>query len=216
MSPNPLLYLPLNAPHGPLRVPEKYAAPYLGNEDIPEARAMMYGMLASIDENIGSFCDFLEEKMLTENTILILMTDNGTAQGISFSQTRHEAGSLKSGYNAGLRGRKTSPYEGGHRGAFILNWPAGGYTAGAEVTRLTAHLDVLPTLMELAGLDYDRSIDFDGRSFASLLEDPEDSSWPERTLFVHHQIQFGVRNSDDLPVKYKDYAVMRIPYTLLL
>lgn len=201
------VYLPLNAPHGPFKVPKKYVDPYLDNPDIPEKRAWMYGMVASIDENLGALRQFLREQNLEENTILIYMTDNGTASGVTFADGK--AGfQVKDGYNAGMRGRKTTPYEGGHRAAFMIRWPKGGLATRRNVPQLTAHLDVLPTLVDLAGLDWLPPAPLDGKSLADILQHPESASWTARNLLVHNQVSFGTKAVGDQPEKYRDFCVM--------
>ena len=97
------LYLPTNAPHGPYLVPDKWAKPYVGNKDV--ANANFYGMIANIDHNIGILRRRLHELGLAENTILIFMTDNGTAGGGKFKGLDSEP---LVGYNAGMRGKKSS------------------------------------------------------------------------------------------------------------
>lgn len=93
------LYLALNAPHGPYRVPPEWAAPYQGNKDV--ANPNFYGMIANIDHNMGLLRGRLKELGLTDKTILIFMTDNGTSAGAKFRGLDSEA--LR-GFNAGMRG----------------------------------------------------------------------------------------------------------------
>ncbi|MEM9928305.1 MAG: arylsulfatase [Bacteroidota bacterium] len=201
------LYLATNAPHGPLNVPERYVIPYLNNPDIPERMAWFYGMIASIDENVGRFTSFLQDQDLLENTIIITMSDNGTRDGYK-PQTGE-------GFNAGMRNLKGSPYEGGHRVPFSIQWPAGGLTGGPPITQLTAHLDVLPTLVDLLDLELPADVAFDGTTLAPLLNNPDEATWPERTICVHNQISFGKKLDNDLPVKYKKYAVMTDQWRLV-
>jgi len=180
------VYLTTNAPHGPYRVPEMYSQPYDDKVGDDPELAKFYGMIANIDENVGRLLTRLNELELDSNTIVIFMTDNGTARGASFSDNRGNEGELLSGYNAGLRGRKGSPYEGGHRVPCFVRWPAGGLSPSMERGQLTAHLDLLPTLMELCQLNRPAGIQFDGRSLAGLLSGKAEQ-WPKRTLFAHHQ-----------------------------
>ena len=77
------------------------------------------------------------------------MTDNGSAGGVDVDEDQN----VISGHNAGMRGKKGSEYDGGHRVPFFLHWPAGGFDRGCEVGRITANVDILPTLIELCGLD---------------------------------------------------------------
>ena len=190
-------YLPTNVPHQPLLVPDKYVQPFLGK--VPEAMAHYYGMLVNFDENLARLRRELRQLQLEEDTILIFLSDNGTWDGVQFDQH----GTPVAGFNAGMRGRKISPYEGGHRVPCFIYWPAGGIVGGRDVDRLTAHFDLLPTLIDLCGLTPPPHVRFDGVSLARLLRAPKESvvDWPNRTLFVHNQ-----RVID--PIKGKDYAVM--------
>jgi arylsulfatase A-like enzyme len=186
-------YIPTNAPHVPLNVAEKYSQPYLDKGlSVPLAR--FYGMIANIDENLARLTGKLKELGLEDNTILIFMTDNGSATG---------AGS--GGFNAGIRGFKGSEYDGGHRTPCFLRWP-GKLPAGRDVARLTAHIDVLPTLLDLCSLPKPDKVTFDGRSLRPLLEDK--GAWPERTLLVHSQ-------RIDHPEKWRKCAVMTDRWRLI-
>ncbi len=74
--------------------------------------ANFYGMIANIDDNVGKLREFLDQEGLTDNTIFIFTTDNGTSSGDEV-------------FNAGMRGKKGSQYDGGHRVPFFLHWPQG-------------------------------------------------------------------------------------------
>ena len=112
------LYLALNAPHGPYHVPPEWAAPYQDNKEVYNPN--FYGMIANIDHNMGILRQRLDELGLAENTILIFMTDNGTAAGAKFEGLTSEA---VLGYNAGMRGKKSSVYEGGRGCRFSFIGP---------------------------------------------------------------------------------------------
>jgi len=180
------VYLTTNAPHGPYRVPDRYSNPYDSLVGRDAELAKFYGMIANIDENMGRLLGRLDELGLSGNTIVIFMTDNGTSRGATFTDYRGNEGKIVSGFNAGMRGRKGSPYEGGHRVPCFIRWPAAGITGGRDVSRLTAHLDLLPTLIELCGLKRPDGLKFDGVNIAPLLRGNTDDG-TDRTLFAHHQ-----------------------------
>jgi len=188
------VYLPTNAPHGPHHVPWKYVEPFAKDPRIHERAARFYGMLANVDENIGRLRRRLTELDLADDTLVLFLTDNGGTAGVRL-------------YNAGMRAGKGSAYDGGHRAACFLHWPAGRLTGGRDIQPITAHLDLLPTLVDLCRLRPSDEIRFDGTSLAALLRGKGDD-WPARTLFVHHQGRFGQKIQDDRPIKYKDFAVM--------
>jgi len=175
-------YLPTNAPHQPFQVPPKYEAMYRHKT----ARPGFYGMITRIDENVARLRKHLRRLGLEDDTILIFMTDNGT---------------VSRDFNSGMRGRKGSHYEGGHRVPCFVRWPAGGLAGGRDVKRIAAHVDILPTLIDLCGLKPPRKIAFDGASLAPLLAGRR-RDWPDRTMFVELQNVVG------RPVKWRRCAVM--------
>lgn len=187
-------YISLNAPHKPLYCPLEYSDPYEGDPRVsyPE----FYGMVTNIDDNVAKLMDMLEDEGLADNTILIFMTDNGTAGGLHKNR----------GYDGGMRGSKNSEYDGGHRVPFILRWPAGQIEAGKSVERLTAHFDILPTFIDLIGLEAPE-IDFDGSSLRDLLY-TDGKMWPDRALVVESQ-----RVVD--PIKWRKSAVMTDQWRLV-
>ena len=180
-----LCYLPLAAAHSPLFVPDKYREPYRQQKP---AIASFYGMIANVDENLGRLDAFLRENGLRENTILIFMTDNGTATGDPV-------------FNAGMRGKKIALYEGGHRVPFFVRWPAGKLRPAGDIDTLTQSQDVLPTLLELCGLTAPAGTRFDGTSLAGLLRGST-AAFPDRKLVI----QFS-RMNEPQP-KSGDAAVM--------
>lgn len=184
-----LVYIPTNAPHGPFLVDEKYSKPYK-DMGVPSPRSEFYGMIANIDENLGRIEQKLAELNLSDNTIFIFTTDNGTA-----------AGAQQGGFNAGMRGQKGSEYEGGHRVPFFIRWPQGKIGGGRDVSRLTAHIDVLPTLAELCEVPLPETVNLDGKSLVPLLKADQDAKWPERILAVHSQRL-------EIPQKWRKAAVM--------
>lgn len=183
-----LAYIATNAPHGPMHSPKDASAPY---GDLNTHLANFFGMIANIDENVGKLREFLDEEGLTEDTIFIFTTDNGTSSGAKI-------------FNAGMRGAKGSEYDGGHRVPFFIHWPAKGWTKGRDITPITAHVDVVPTLVDLCGVPAPPDVEFDGRSIRPLLEGTasvDDGTWPDRILITDSQ-----RVKD--PIKWRKSAVM--------
>jgi hypothetical protein len=89
-----------------------------------------------------------------------------------------------------MRGAKGSPYEGGHRVPLFAHWPKGGVTGGRDVPTLTAHIDLLPTMLDLCGLKRPNlgvNLRLHGRSLRPLLLQKKDAPWPERTLVTDSQ-----------------------------
>ena len=180
-------YLSTNAPHSPFNVPEKYLDIY-GDADLLPHQQRFYGMISNIDENFGILLDKLEEWELEENTIVIFMTDNGTAAGIASDRKTGRT----YGYNAGMRGKKGSQYDGGHRVPLMIRWNDGGWTGGIDIDELAAHVDLLPTLAVLCSVPYNPTLRMDGISLAGVLAqgravpvrmlvtDTQRQQWPEQ------------------------------------
>jgi hypothetical protein len=106
-----------------------------------------------------------------------------------------------------MRGAKGSPYEGGHRVPLFFSWPAGGFNGSRDIDQLTAHIDVLPTMIELCGLKRPGGPRMHGTSLKPLLADSH-SSWPDRTLITDSQ------RLDQL-VKWRQTAVMTDQWRLV-
>jgi len=194
------LYLSTNAPHDPYIVPDKYAALYEAS-GMPPAMAKFYGMITNIDENLGRFRKHLDDLGLSENTLLIFLTDNGTTAGWIDPKAGYDY------FNAGMRGWKGSAWDGGHRVPCFWHWPAKGLTGGRDATQLTAHIDILPTLTDLLDLKQPEGPAIDGVSLRGVLTD-DGPALPDRTLFVHVQRGF-------LPPKWKNSVAMTPRWRLI-
>ena len=151
-------YIPTNTPHVPNVVPEKYSKPYTGTYKGKKIPDTFYGMIANIDENLGKLEAFLKAQGLRDNTILIFMSDNGT-----------QSGQAQQIFNAGMRDRKGSVIDGGHRVPLFVRWLDGRLRHGTDIAELATVQDLLPTLMDLCGLKGDDSA-LDGTSLAGLLK----------------------------------------------
>lgn len=186
-------------PHFPLVVPDALADPYRAM-GLHEHNALTYGMIASVDANVGRIMDTLEELGLEEDTILIFMSDNGP-------RTRRTKNDKYPGrYVAGLRGTKTSVYENGIRVPFLIRWP-GQIAAGRRLDTLAGHLDVMPTVADACGVSLPDDRALDGISMLGLLRG-ETSAWPDRRLF--YQLHAGPE-----PFRYVHFAVRTKQYKLI-
>jgi arylsulfatase A-like enzyme len=187
-----LAYISTNAPHGPLHCPQKYMDMYKGQ---PDRTAAFLGMITNIDDNIGKTRDLLKELGVYEDTIFIFTTDNGTAFGQEV-------------YNAGMRGRKGSEYDGGHRVPFFLHWPNGGMKELKKIDTICHAVDIAPTLLDLIGAPSPKGYEFDGVSLRKILESDDTIDWPDRFLVTDSQ---RVRD----PIKWKQSAVMSQGWRLI-
>lgn len=159
------------SPHAPLAAPEEFVAPFRGK--VSEDEALYLGMVQNIDFNLGRLLEFLDKRKLNQDTILVAMNDNGTTYGLDM-------------YNAGMRGCKTTPWQGGSRAFSFWRWP--GHWKPHAVDNLAAHLDFLPTICELTNTQVPEAVrkQLEGFSMKPLLEAKQPLAWhAERMLFVH-------------------------------
>ncbi len=187
-----LVHLSPNAPHGPMHSPPEWSKPY---QHLGVKLANFYGMIANIDYNVGELRKFLKREGLEQNTIFIFTTDNGTSTGSKV-------------FNAGMRGSKGSEYDGGHRVPFFIRWPAGKLNQPKDVNPITAHVDILPTLMDFCQIPIPKNLKFDGVSLKPILYQPECTDWPDRILVTDSQ-----RVKD--PIKWRKSAVMTSRWRLI-
>lgn len=161
-------YIPTYSPHAPLVAPEEYVDPYKGM--VSENEATFFGMLACIDANIGRLLAKLDDLGLNENTVVILMNDNGATAGVDL-------------WNANMRGCKGTSWFGGTRAISYWRWK--GVFDERSIDGLASHMDVFPTVAELSGskLSSEVTDDLDGISLLPQLKG--DDVLPERPLFVH-------------------------------
>ncbi|MHC4675612.1 MAG: sulfatase-like hydrolase/transferase, partial [Planctomycetota bacterium] len=159
-------YVPYNAPHSPFQVPDKYFDKYKAR-GLDDILACIYGMCENLDDNIGRLLKRLDDLKLTENTIVIFLTDNGP-------QTDR--------YNGDMKGRKGSVDEGGVRVPCFIRWP-GRIKPGLTIEPIAAHIDLLPTLIELCAIKNAETLLLDGTSVAPLLAGST-ANWPDRMIFA--------------------------------
>jgi arylsulfatase len=184
-------YLPLNACHGPQWAPSEMREAIARRfPKLSPGQVGYLAMLANADENFGRLETFLKETGLRDNTIVVFLSDNGGY-------------ALTGQFNAGMRGGKSRLAEGGHRVPCFIRWPAGRIGGGSDLSGLTQVQDLLPTLLELCGVDPAANAQFDGVGLAKSLRG--ERPVPDRTLIV----QYG------LPEPFRMTCVMRGRWRLL-
>lgn len=162
------LYVPYNAVHAPLQVPESYLEPY---KNLRGPRRQLAGMLAAVDEGVGQIVDSLEKAGIREETLIVFSSDNGGP---------------RPGKNTPLRDYKGTIYEGGIRACAFANWP-NKIPAGQRRDQAMHIADWYPTLLALAGQDLNEQEDseqnsIDGRNVWKMLT--EDAPSPHDAILV--------------------------------
>lgn len=197
-------YLSFNAPHTPLQVPKKYYNMYkdldpevgfmdeslaskMSEKDKEDARRI-YGMVTNIDDNVGKVLNKLTELGIEEETIIIFMTDNGPQQ---FR------------YNSNMKGLKGTVYNGGTRVPFYIKY-AEKFKNSKVISRMSAHIDILPTILELCNLKIPSDRKIDGQSLVPLINS---KPFNDRHLFSYWTRRF--------PEKYINMSIQNDNYKLV-
>jgi len=193
-------YIPTNAPHSPFHdVPENERAHYAdvdwspidltgsGGKNLPEIAAM----IENIDDNVGRLMQRLKAFGIQRDTLVIFLVDNGP-------NTRRYAGPF--------RGNKSEVYEGGMRSPLWMYWP-GHLKPRQSRDELVAHIDLLPTILEVCGVAKPAGLALDGRSFWPLVTGKSDA-WPERPLVIQ-------THRGDVPQRYHQFMIREGDWKLL-
>ncbi len=180
------IYWAINIPHYPYQPKEKWIRYYEENfPDMKKNRQMYNAFISTMDEIIGQMTDYLEEKGLDDNTIIVFQSDNGYS-----GETPAWGGGGNRGH---YRGCKFSLFEGGIRVPSIVSYP-GVVPEGEVRDQMTMNIDWFPTIVDLAGISAE-GMDVDGKSLVPLIMDPSASSRHE-VLYFDFLDQWAVRKGD--------------------
>lgn len=190
------LYVPFSVPHYPLAEPARYTQPYeLMIEN--ESRRLFAASETHMDEGIGKVLSTLDRLGLRENTMVVFMSDNGGQE--SWSSRTEYNGRYRPhdqlGSNKPLRGWKGSVYEGGVRVPALVQWP--GRIRPGVVEGVTAAMDLMPTILRLAGAEEssgDTDAPVEGRDLTSVFL--QGASPGDRVLYWKTGGQSAVRRGD--------------------
>lgn len=189
------IHMAFENPHVPLFISDDY----LGNHS-PSPRGLYGDAVSEMDSIIGEIISTLEKTNQLDNTLILFLSDNGA--WVNPSNGLGDDGSvspLDGGSNAPFQGGKGDTYEGGLRVPFIVKRPVAGddeqtgtTTCAFEPIRVpVSALDILPTVLDYAGVELPKDEVHDGVSLRALLEGEVDSleerclfHWRERDLYA--------------------------------
>jgi arylsulfatase A-like enzyme len=175
------LYVPHFAVHTPIQAKEDLIARYRAKEPVGGHNNPVYAaMIHSVDESVGRIVAALDDAGISDKTLVIFMSDNGGLGGYQIPGTDRTKGITD---NAPLRGGKGTLYEGGTRVPFIATWPA-AIPAGTKAESPAVHVDLFPTLVELAGGTPNDEYPLDGESLVRLLKEPN-ASFAHGPIYYH-------------------------------
>ena len=187
------LYLAFNAPHSPIQPPEEYLERYhQRHPDVSEKRANFAAFVEHLDAAVGRVTQTLLDTGLSENTLLVFVSDNGGAR-------YHGAD------NGTLAGQKQDMLEGGIRVPMCAVWP-GQIAAGTRSNLAAMTMDLFPTICEAVGTEIASPID--GRTILPTLRGAE-QQWEDREL-VWVRLEGGERYQGR-----PYYCIRRGPWKLL-
>lgn len=184
-------FVPYNAPHVPLQVPDHYFDKYkaLGLDDYT---ACSYGMTENVDDNVGRLLGTLEALGVADNTIVMFTSDHGPDSAR---------------FNGGMRGFKKSMHEGGVRVPLLVRWPK-GIKPGTKVDGIAADIDLLPTIIELTGIAPPQTHPLDGCSLAPLLQE-QSVEWPDRMIFTYSS-RSGIEKMTPCAVRNNSHRLVNV------
>ncbi|MBR9999610.1 MAG: arylsulfatase [Cyclobacteriaceae bacterium] len=167
-------YIPYNAPHTPYQVPDTFYNRFINRLSIGDTaanirRSTIYGMCENIDLNVGRIIREIDQMGMSDRTIFVFMTDNGP-NGDRFN-----------GY---MRGKKGSVHEGGVRVPCFFYWKD-RITGGKKIDGAAAHIDILPTLVNLCGLEFTPENPLDGIDLSEYLLSERETRTPDRKIYNH-------------------------------
>ena len=186
------LYFSSLAPHAPYQAPQTDIDAYQDLFSDPIHRTYA-GMVTNLDRQIGRIIAALETKGMRENTLIVFTTDNGGATSALFAtgarspEEREESGGVELGSkppasNGRFAGGKGTLKEGGVRLPAIFNWP--GKIPSVVVDEPLHHVDMMPTLLALAGAKGSADHPFDGKNAWATIAEGQPSPHEDLLLGV--------------------------------
>lgn len=203
------LYLPFIEPHVAMHPPQASVDRFplewdtvayrgqCGYLPHPRPRAAYAAMISDLDNYVGRITKLVEDKKLSESTLIIFTSDNGATHAHGGDPNFHVGGADAKFFNstAGLRGYKGSVYEGGIRVPTIVSWP-GVTPAGTSNHQPSYFADWFPTLCEVCGTESPK--DLDGESLWHAISEQKNfvRTRPMVWVFPEYTGQVAVRIGD--------------------
>ena len=177
------VYMPLNAPHTP-------HAP--GDAFVGKSKLDIYGdFMVEVDHHIGRVMDELDRLKLSDNTLVIVTSDNGPETNMfpRLNKSGHDSSSH-------FLGAKRDNWEGGHRVPFIARWP-GVIASGSQCDTPFCLVDMMATFAEIASVALPEDQGVDSVSILPLMHG-KNGDYRNRHAIIHHSStgRFAIRRGD--------------------
>lgn len=180
------LYMSHYAVHAPFKADKRFVQKYI-EKGLSQKEAEYASLIEGMDKSLGDLMDWVENKGIEKNTIIIFMSDNG-----GYSVGRGGEAALR---NYPLRGGKGACFEGGIREPMLVYWP--GVTKPEAVNHTPVIIeDFYPSILEMAGIkNYEVPQTINGVSFVDALRKNK-SLKEDRPLYFHYPNNWGERRED--------------------
>ena len=183
------LHLSHYAVHTPIVADKRFVQRYY-DMGLDTIEANYASLVEGMDKSLGDIMNYLDEKKIADNTVIIFMSDNGGLTDVA-------RGTGRNAHNAPLRSGKTSGYEGGIRIPLIFYWPT--VTAAASINEGNVIVeDIFSTVASLAGLKKPATIQHvTGIDFSWYVK--KNQKLPSRYLTWHYPHAHEGRHGDVQP-----------------
>ena len=176
------LYMSHYAVHTPIQGDPRFEQKYI-NQGMHPTEAKYASLIEGMDKSLGDLMNHLEEKGISENTIIIFMSDNGGLSAVARGGEKHT-------HNKPLSSGKGSVHEGGIREPMLVKWP-GVTKEKSETDSFVIIEDFFPTIIELANISEYKTVQkVDGKSFIDILKGTNNTT-NNRALFWHYPNNWG-------------------------
>lgn len=144
----------------------------LGESVVQNARRGYYGSVSFVDEQVGRILETLDQRGWLRRTLVIYLSDHGDMLGDQYLW------------------RKSYAYQGSAHIPMILHWPDGFGTRGSSLANPVEIRDVLPTILDAAGISRPHGID--GASLLEIARNPQ-AAW-RRWIDLEHDVCYAQEN----------------------
>ena len=180
------LYLAYNAPHTPMHATQKYLNRFSHIEN--EKRRTYAAMVSAVDDGVGLVLNKLEEKGISNNTMVFFLSDNGGPERANASD------------NGPLRGQKSDVFEGGIRVPFAMQWP-GKISPGQIYKNQVISLDIFATAVARSNTEVNPEKPLDGVDLIPYLTGRQEGK-------PHHVLYWRKFDDHSHAVRIDDYKMV--------
>ena len=175
------LYMAHYAVHTPIMADSRFVQKYY-DKGLDSTEAKYAALVEGMDKSLGDIMDYLDNKKISDNTIILFMSDNGGLSAVARGGEKHT-------HNKPLSSGKGSAHEGGIREPMLVKWP-GKIKPNSVVDQQVIIEDFYPTILEMAGIkNYETVQKVDGVSFLPTLSG--NTSGVTRPLVWHYPNEWG-------------------------